>query len=102
MRNSPQGDDLIELARVSSIASALGTGKTTLARRSAEMDEKDVAEMILGGMTHQDISAFYKSKFPSRSGFSERSVRRFCKSHNIHKPSGAFLDTVVRDSVQEV
>ena len=66
------------------------------------MDATEVAEMIMKGMTDRDISHVYESRFPTRSGFSERSVRRFCKVHGLHKPSGAFLDTIVEESVREV
>lgn len=66
------------------------------------MDVDQVARMIMQGMTHRDISDWYKNRFPARKGYSERSVRRFCKLHDIHKPSGTCLDNIVKASVQEV
>ena len=66
------------------------------------MDVNDVAKMILQGMTHREISDLYKNRYPDRRGYSERSVRRFCKLHDLHKPTGAYLDNIVKASVQEV
>ena len=66
------------------------------------MDVNEVTEMVMKGMTHRDISDVYKNRFPMKSGFSERSVRRFCKLHDLHKPSGTLLDAIVKESVQEV
>lgn len=66
------------------------------------MDVDEVGEMVTRGMTHRYISEVYKNRFPARSGLSERSVRRFCLLHGLHKPRGVHLDNIVKASVLEV
>ena len=68
----------------------------------AGMDPNKVAEMILQGKSHKDISNEYKRLFPAKKGFSERSVRRYCQKHGLHKPKGQDLDSIVEKSVTEV
>ena len=66
------------------------------------MDPNKVAEMILQGKSHKEISNEYKRLFPAKKGFSERSVRRYCQKHSLHKPKGTDLDSIVEKSVTEV
>ena len=66
------------------------------------MELEEVTEMVLRGMTHKQISEELQRQFPSSKGLSKRSVRRFCKEHDIHKPRGPDLDAIVSDSVEEV
>ena len=66
------------------------------------MEPHEVGDMVLQGMTHREISEEFASRFPAMKGLSERSVRRFCQKQGIHKPRGADLDEIVRDSVEEV
>ena len=50
--------------------------------------------------THSYISEQLKRMFPSRKGFSVRSVQRFCSLHNIHSTSRlseADVDKVVKE-----
>ena len=51
------------------------------------MDLKRVEELVSSGHTHSEISNILKNEnLPSMArGFSERSVRRFCKSHNLKR-----------------
>ena len=53
-------------------------------------------------MSHKKISEELQGRFPAMKGLSERSVRRFCLKHGLHKPRGADLDEIVKDSVKEV
>ena len=56
--------------------------------------------------SHQDVSVILKEKFPYLSqGLSSRTVRRFCKTHNIHRTSrleGGAVDRIVRTAIQKV
>ncbi len=67
-----------------------------------EVHVDEVGEMVLRGMTHREISEEFKGRFPNMKGLSERSIRRFCQKHGLHKPRGADLDAIVKDSVEEV
>ena len=72
-------------------------------KRSDRMEPNEVAGMVLRGMSHREISKELKSRFPHAvKGLSERSVRRFCQKHCLHKPCSADIDEIVRDSVLEV
>ena len=62
----------------------------------------EVSNMVLKGMTHKQISEELRSRFPSARGFSERSIRRYCAEHNIHKLKGPDLDVAVRQATEEV
>ena len=53
-------------------------------------------------MTHKQISEELRSRFPSARGVSERTVRRYCAEHNIHKLKGPDLDVAVRQATEEV
>ena len=66
------------------------------------MDLNEVAEMILQGKSHEDISRKHRDRFPGKKEFSKRSVRRFCHTYGIHKPKGLDLDSIVEKSVKEV
>ena len=55
--------------------------------------------------THSYISEQLKRMFPSRKGFSVRSVQRFCSLHNIHSTSRlseADVDKFVKEAVEKV
>lgn len=55
--------------------------------------------------THKQISDELKQMYPGVSGLSSRSVRRFCKLHDIHSMSllsDADLDRVVSSSIAKV
>ena len=66
------------------------------------MDYSEVAEMVQRGLTPQKIGQFYQRRYSISRGFSERSVRRFCHAHGVHKPKGDEHDEVVEESVKEV
>ena len=49
--------------------------------------------MIDEGMTHEEISMSLRRSFPAVSlGLSARTVRRFCKEHNLKRPSNDEVD----------
>ena len=66
------------------------------------VNEDEVQMMVYKGMTHKQISAELQIRFPGTRGFSERTVRRFCERHGIHKPRGLKLDQLVEEATQEV
>lgn len=37
--------------------------------------------------THNDVGSLLQSQYPSLKGLSSRSIRQFCKKHNIHATS---------------
>ncbi len=75
----------------------------TLSKMDGTIDPEEVKELVFKGLTHQQISETLQARFPQISrGLSERSVRRFCSQHSIHKPTGVELDSIVEDAVSEV
>ena len=44
-----------------------------------------IREKIHCGWSHKRISRFLQDNNPGLRGFSERSVRRFCHNHDIHR-----------------
>ena len=66
------------------------------------MELEEVPKMVLCRMTHKQVSEELQRHFPFSKGLSERSVRRFCKEHDMHKLRGPDLDVIVSDSVEEV
>ena len=66
------------------------------------VNEDEVQMMVYKGMTHKQISAELQIRFPGTREFSERTVRRFCERHGIHKPRGLKLDQLVEEATQEV
>ena len=45
----------------------------------------DVKSFIEQGLSYEVISSQMKNLHPSAGGLSKRSIRRFCKEHNINK-----------------
>ena len=66
------------------------------------MDPAEVEQMVLQGMTHKQISVTLQQRFPATQGLSERSVRRYCGTNDIHKLGEVDLDEVVEEAVGEV
>jgi hypothetical protein len=55
--------------------------------------------------TYHEISELLQRQYPNERGFSERSVRRYCKENGLFKQSGiegATLDAMVKDVVSKV
>lgn len=56
--------------------------------------------------THKEISLWLRERFTGMRGISERSVRRYCATHTIHKRDSALateaLQEVVSSAIQEV
>ena len=55
--------------------------------------------------THKFVSEILQSTYPSLSGLSARSVRRFCRQHAIHGTSRLTdndIDNCVRGSIRKV
>ena len=71
-------------------------------RNSMDADQAQVKQMVWSGATHKEISDHLQAQNGNRRGMSERSVRRFCKEHNIHRPKHGELDSVVHTAVSEV
>lgn len=54
------------------------------------------------GLTYREISEKLQQLFPHRRGFTERSVRRYCKEKGIRKMDEQEIDGVVGAAVEEV
>ncbi|XP_065826874.1 uncharacterized protein [Oscarella lobularis] len=61
------------------------------------VDEDDVRAYIAQGFTHDKISDLLTGQFPSVRGFSARSVRRYCKEHDIHWTTPVTDDELQRE-----
>lgn len=85
-----------------SSSNCLSTARNLTPPRGYSMEIHNVTDMLLQGMSHKYISNVYSHRFPSKKGLSERSVRRFCKKHSLHKLNGTDLDNIVKKSVEEV
>lgn len=58
-----------------------------------------VAELRKNGLTYAEISSKLQQDYPQQSGFSERSVRRYC---NLEKMNDDQVDEIVEQAVMEV
>ncbi|XP_070535044.1 uncharacterized protein [Ptychodera flava] len=68
-----------------------------------EIDPGYIRELVqIKNLSHQQISAILQREFPNRSGFSKRSVRRFCEKNDIRKIGDEELDTIVTAGINEV
>ena len=47
------------------------------------LDEATVRLLVGGGCTHKKISDYFQTLYPNTRGYSERSIRRFCRAYNI-------------------
>ena len=45
----------------------------------------DIKSFIEQGLSYEEIGSQMKNLHPSAVGLSKRSIRRFCKEHNINK-----------------
>ena len=61
-----------------------------------------VRELVVQGQSHNDIGIYFKNTYPHLRGFSARNIRRFCKLHEISRPSQIEVDEVVSAAVREV
>lgn len=66
------------------------------------MDVSVVTEWRKKGMTYKEISQELQDASPHTKGFSERSVRRFCKENGIEKMNDIEVDGIVEEAVKEV
>lgn len=62
-------------------------------------DINTVRELVRKGHTHLYISNYYQLLNPSTRGISERSVRRYCRAHDITRISDGELDELVQEFV---
>ena len=71
-----------------------------------EVDEDTVRDLVeTHGYSYADISRECQLLRPGMRGFSERSIRRYCKEHRISKTSqldDVALDRIVHSSVSKV
>ena len=75
----------------------------TLSKMNGVIDREEVKELVFKGLTHQQVSETLQARlFQISKGLSERSVKRFCSQHSIHKLTGAELNSIVKDAVSEV
>jgi hypothetical protein len=69
------------------------------------MDNVDidiVAKSRKDGHSYGEISKQLKEMFPYQRGFSERTVRRYCKKYGLEKMNEDDIDEVVSDTVEEL
>ena len=66
------------------------------------MDISTVAKYRKDGHSYKEISRQLQQMFPYQRGFSERTVRRYCKEHGLEKMDEAEIDEVVSEAVREV
>ena len=66
------------------------------------VDPAVVTKWRKDGLTYAQISHKLHEMFPSQRGFTERSVRRYCKVHGIKKMDEQEIDDIVSKAVVEV
>lgn len=54
------------------------------------------------GHSYGEISEKLQQMFPNRRGFSERTVRRYCKGHDLEKMDEVEIDEAVGKAVEEL
>ena len=55
-------------------------------------DEAFVRELVIRGVSHREISDYYRLQYQHLRGLTERSVRRYCHERSIHRISNDELD----------
>ena len=63
-------------------------------------DEVFVRDLVIRGVSHREISDFYRSQYPRVRGLTERSVRRYCSERSIHRISNDELDVIVAEHIR--
>ena len=63
-------------------------------------DEVFVRDLVIRGVSHREISDFYRSQYPHVRGLTERSVRRYCSERSIHRISNDELDVIVAEHIR--
>ena len=61
-----------------------------------------IVELRKNGLTFKEISSKLQQNYPQQRGFSERSVRRYCKERNIERMDDDEVDEVVEEAAKEV
>ena len=68
-----------------------------------EIERLEVIELVKRGYSYERISEILRLKHPDLTrGLSGRSVRRFCKKHNIEKLHENEIDAIIENAVEEV
>ena len=62
------------------------------------LDEVTVRLLVGRGCTHKKISDYYQTLYPNTRGYSEKSIRRFCRAYNIRRISKWKLTAMLRIS----
>ena len=60
------------------------------------IDRNAVEYLVKGGATHESVAIIYRNLFPATRRISARSVRRYCKYHNITRLQDEELEGIVR------
>ena len=60
------------------------------------VDRNIVEYLVKVGATHESVASIYRTLFPATRGISARSVRRYCKYHNITRLQDEELEGIVR------
>ena len=55
--------------------------------------------LVRRGRTHKKISDFCQTFYPNTRGYSERSIRRFCRAYNIRRISDVEIDSHVENFI---
>ena len=63
------------------------------------LDEATVRLLVRRGCTHKKISDSYQTLYPNTRGYSERSIRRFCRAYNIRRISDVEIDNRVENFI---
>ena len=91
---------------VSNSVSNLKFATVSHAAASSTMDPEEIRYRILSlHETRKEIAQYLQQKYPGQTGFSVRSVRRFCKKQGITRRSGIdddSLDYIVEDKINVV
>ena len=60
------------------------------------VDRNVVEYLVKGGATHESVASIDRNLFPATRGISARSVRRYCKYHNITRLQDEELEGIAR------
>ena len=59
----------------------------------------DIKSFIEQGLSYEEINSQMKNLHPSAGGLSKRSIRRFCKEHNVNK-NCTMLEESKKEAIQ--
>ena len=70
-----------------------------MALSESAADISAISDLVWKGNNHRQISDILKEIYPSKTGFSERRIRRLCSKYGIRKLTDGEIDGIVSSMI---